>query len=53
MGQNYIINMVCFLAQCISLIQRYLKGIYNFVNHKSLKTLSDFLLNITIKEMNI
>ena len=32
----------CFLAQCISHIQRYLKGIYDFVNHKGPKKLSDF-----------
>ena len=31
-----------FLAQCISHIQRYLKGIYDFVNHKGPKKLSDF-----------
>lgn len=30
------------LAQCISHIQRYLKGIYDFVNHKAPKKLSDF-----------
>ena len=32
----------CFLSQCISHIQRYLKGIYDFVNHKSPKELSNF-----------
>lgn len=32
----------CFLAQCISHIQRYLKGIYDFVDHKFPKQLSDF-----------
>lgn len=32
----------CFLAQCISHIQRYLKGIYDFINHKAPKKLSDF-----------
>ena len=31
-----------FLAQCISHIQRYLKGIYDFVDHKAPKKLSDF-----------
>ena len=31
-----------FLSQCISHIQRYLKGIYDFVDHKSPKKLSDF-----------
>ena len=30
------------LAQCISHIQRYLKGIYDFVDHKAPKKLSDF-----------
>lgn len=32
----------CFLAQCISHIQRYLKGIYDFINHKGPKKLSEF-----------
>ena len=32
----------CFLAQCISHIQRYLKGIYDFVKHDAPKKLSDF-----------
>ena len=32
----------CFLAQCISHIQRYLKGIYDFIDHKAPKKLSDF-----------
>ena len=31
-----------FLAQCISHIQRYLKGIYDFVDHKAPKKLSKF-----------
>ena len=31
-----------FLAQCISHIQRYLKGIYDVVNHEAPKKLSDF-----------
>jgi len=31
-----------FLSQCLSHIQRYLKGIYDFVNHKSPKKLSEF-----------
>lgn len=31
-----------FLSQCISHIQRYLKGIYDVVNHKAPKKLSDF-----------
>ena len=31
-----------FLAQCISHIQRYLKGIYDVINHKAPKKLSDF-----------
>mgnify|MGYP000039099882 FL=1 len=43
----------CFLAQCISHIQRYLKGIYDFVNHKGPKKLSDFLPNIMIRGMTI
>ena len=32
----------CFLAQCISHIQRYLKGIYDFVKHNAPKKLSEF-----------
>ena len=32
----------CFLSQCISHIQRYLKGIYDFVDHKAPKKLSEF-----------
>ena len=32
----------CFLSQCISHIQRYLKGIYDFVKHESPKKLSLF-----------
>ena len=32
----------CFLSQCISHIQRYLKGIYDFINHKGPKKLADF-----------
>ena len=31
-----------FLSQCLSHIQRYLKGIYDFVNHKAPKKLSEF-----------
>lgn len=31
-----------FLAQCISHIQRYLKGIYDFIDHKAPKKLSNF-----------
>ena len=30
-------------SQCISHIQRYLKGIYAFINHKGPKMMSDFL----------
>lgn len=32
----------CFLSQCISHIQRYLKGIYDFIKHEAPKKLSDF-----------
>ena len=32
----------CFLSQCISHIQRYLKGIYDFVKHEAPKKLSLF-----------
>ena len=44
------------LAQCISHIQRYLKGIYDFIKHKAPKKLSEFftkyndLRNFYIKE---
>lgn len=31
-----------FLSQCISHVQRYLKGIYDFIEHKTPKKLSDF-----------
>lgn len=30
-------------SQCISHIQRYLKGIYDFVSHKGPKMMSEFL----------
>jgi len=33
----------CFLAQCLSHIQRYLKGIYDFIPHKSPRKLAEFL----------
>lgn len=33
----------CFLAQCISHIQRYLKGVYDYISHKGPKKMSDFL----------
>lgn len=39
----------CFLSQCISHIQRYLKGIYDFVNHKAPKKMSEFLTKCNIK----
>ena len=32
----------CFLSQCISHIQRYLKGIYDFIKHEGPKKLSQF-----------
>lgn len=32
----------CFLSQCLSHIQRYLKGIYDFISHKAPKKMSDF-----------
>lgn len=32
----------CKLSQCISHIQRYLKGIYDFIDHKGPKKMSDF-----------
>lgn len=33
----------CFLAQCLSHIQRYLKGVYDFIAHKAPKKMADFL----------
>lgn len=33
----------CFLSQCLSHIQRYLKGIYDFIEHKSPKKMTEFL----------
>ncbi len=32
----------CFLSQCILHIQKYLKGIYDFIDHKAPKKLSEF-----------
>lgn len=39
----------CFLAQCLSHILRYLKGIYDFVDHKAPKKLADFLSKYNTK----
>lgn len=39
----------CFLAQCISHIQRYLKGIYDFIPHKAPKKMSDFFSKYNTK----
>ena len=33
-------------SQCISHIQRYLKGIYDFISHKGSRMMADFLTNI-------
>ena len=33
----------CFLSQCLSHILRYLKGIYDFIDHKSPKKMAEFL----------
>ena len=33
----------CFLAQCISHILRYLKGIYDYISHKAPKKMAEFL----------
>ena len=33
----------CFLSQCLSHIQRYLKGIYDFISHKAPKKMAEFL----------
>ena len=33
----------CFLSQCISHILRYLKGIYDFIEHKAPKKMAEFL----------
>ena len=33
----------CFLSQCLSHILRYLKGIYDFINHKSPRKMAEFL----------
>lgn len=40
------------LSQCISHILRYIKGIYDFVNHVKSKEMADFLKNL-IKERDI
>lgn len=43
-----------FLSQCISHIQRYLKGIYDYIDHKHCKELSEFLSNcIDLREQRI
>lgn len=43
----------CFLAQCISHIQRYLKGIYDNITHKSPKNMSDFLTKYNDKRNDL
>ena len=39
----------CFLSQCLSHILRYLKGIYDFINHKAPKKMAEFLSKYNTK----
>lgn len=39
----------CFLSQCLSHIQRYLKGVYDFIAHESPKKMSNFLSRCNTK----
>ena len=39
----------CFLSQCLSHILRYLKGIYDFINHKAPKKMAEFLSKCNTK----
>ena len=43
----------CFLSQCLSHILRYLKGIYDFINHKSPKKMADFLSKYNTKRKEL
>ena len=47
-GTELYIKYGCFLSQCISHIQRYLKGIYDFVKYEVPKNFRYSLLNIII-----
>ena len=39
----------CFLSQCLSHILRYLKGIYDFINHKAPKKMAELLSKYNTK----
>ena len=43
----------CFLSQCISHILRYLKGIYDFIDHKSPKKMAEFLSKYNTKRKEL
>ena len=43
----------CFLSQCLSHILRYLKGIYDFINHKAPKKMAEFLSKYNLKRNNL
>jgi hypothetical protein len=43
----------CFLSQCLSHIQRYLKGIYDFVKHEAPKKMSEFLSKCNTKRTEL
>ena len=43
----------CFLSQCISHILRYLKGIYDFINHKAPKKMAEFLSKYNTKRKEL
>ena len=42
-GTDVFYTLALFFAQCVSHILRYLKGIYDFVDHKGAKKMADFL----------
>lgn len=42
-GTDVFYTLALFFAQCASHILRYLKGIYDFVDHKGTKKMADFL----------
>ena len=43
----------CFLSQCLSHILRYLKGIYDFIEHKAPKKMADFLSKYNTKRNSL
>ena len=43
----------CLLSQCLSHILRYLKGIYDFINHKAPKAMAEFLSKYNTKRNDL